>query len=556
MNKVKDYNDFLIGLIFENVTQRGNGVSELPFVISDKLRKMLQSINHTISTRILELDKSRKEEKVTFVDLDEEKDNYFSLVNSNKVYDNILKQYGDQIKDLDKEKTVKSMVTTTPGPDTYLQDFWFKNRASIRIGAFINKVFPKEFVSGGNPGEDIESFVQTIIAKRSSSNNRFKLVSNDDIVNYYNYNMYDSRNENGDSIGTLATSCMRHSSCSDYIEFYAQNDVKLLILFSDREGFEDKIVGRALVWELSYPSGRTFMDRIYYRYETDMTLFKEYAEKEGWLYKKNQNSSNIADIVDPMNKDFSDSKTLRTLKTFHPASTHQYPYMDTLKWFYVNSNYLTNKEPSSHDETIYFLEDTGGGYTDVEDENDDRIYIEYYGEYFDEDEVTYCELGDDYRTNDDAIYISNLGRYATERYVERHLNWSDYEDTYLEQDDSIWSEYHNDYITNDNSIPMAEGADNDSIDDVKESYDVRHNDEIGHSVIEYEKDGDTYYFDKNDYGDYFVNINLSNDSWNTAYKHIIWDKDKLFKYKGKWYYEYDSSMKDELFGQKRIDFND
>jgi len=561
MKKVKDFNDFLIDLIFEDNAPKGHGVTELPFVISDKLRKMLQSINHIIATRILELDKSRKEEKVTFVDLDEEKDNYFSLVNSNKAYDNILNQYSHQVKNLDKEQAAKSMVTITPGPDTYLQDFWTKNRSSIRIGSFINKVFPKEFISGGKPGEDIESFVQAIVAKRQKiqePKERFKLVEGDDIITYYDESMYDIKDEDDDIIDSapLQKSCMRHSGCASYIEFYAENNVKLLILFSDVEGREELIVGRALVWELAQPSGRTFMDRIYYRYESDMAMFKQYADSKGWLYKSSQNMEATTPIVDPLRHGHISTMLLKTKRGFVEANSRKYPYIDTMKWFYIDYGYLSNIEPTNNDEKVYKLTDTGGEYEEVFPE-EQGTYIDFYGEWFDEDDITYCELGSDWRTNADAIYIEQYGQYATERWLERNMEWSDYEDRYLRTDDAIWSNYHNDYIDGNNLISMSTGADGDSIEYVKETDDYRSENEVNNSVIDYIVDDYIYYFDKSDYGDNFVFTRTSNtfmSEW--GYKHIVWDKDKLFKYKGKWHYEYDNLMKDELIGQKRINFDE
>jgi hypothetical protein len=551
MNKVNNYNDFLLDKIFEDNKPKGHGVNELPFVISHTLKKILQSINHTIATKILEIDEKRKEEKVTFVDIDKDKENYFSIVNSNKAYDNAFNKYKDKIEDLGEDKIKDAFKRIKPGSSTYLEDYWIKNRSSIRIGAFINKVFPNEFKSGGSPGEDIESFVQAIIAKRQVTN-KFKLVEGEDIVKYYNSDMYDTKNENGDEIiGTsLQKSCMRYSNCSEYIEFYSENNVKLLILFSDVVGREDLIVGRAIVWELSYPSGRTFMDRIYYRHESDMAMFKQYADSKGWLYKSSQNMGASTAIVDPRKNGDSDYLTLRTTKDFKKSSNNTYPYMDTLKYFYVDYEYLSNKEPNS-DETVYLLESTSGEYDELNTEPE-GIYIEYYDDYFDEDDVVYCELGDDYRTNDDAIYIERYGQYATERYVERNLVWSDYEDTYIETDDAVWSDYHNDYIDNNNSITMYIGADEKNIEDVSESDDVRHENEIGDSVISY----DPYYFDMNDYGDYFVKVNVNGYNSYKEYKHKVWDKDKLFKFNGEWYYEYDSYIKDKVIGQKRIDFNE
>ncbi len=556
MKKVKDFNDFLVGLMLEAEKPKFHGVTELPFVISARLKELLSKISHPIAKKLIETDKQREDKKVTFVDLSDEADNKFSLINSNKAYDNLIGAYKNadlEITEMDAKKKLDDMNNFD---HTSSSPILTKNRAQVKIGAFVNKVYPKEFKQGGDPGNDIESFVQSVIAKRKSSENfddRFNLVNGEDIIRYYRQDKYDVRNPDDDTPvhgSPLASSCMRYDYCGDYVNFYAQNkDVSLLILMSDVEGREDKIVGRALVWKLAQPSGRTFMDRIYYRYETDMAMFKQYAEKQGWLYKGSQNMSASASIVDT--KDNTTTiRYMKTLPTFEP--TDQYPYMDTMKWFNVELKYLTNDEDernSGYD--VYFLEDTGGGY---ENAGEQGVYVDYYGEYFDEDDLIWCEYGDEYRTQDDAIYIEQYGTYATDTYVENHMRWSDFEQEYIDEDYAVYSEYHNDYINNDDAITMSTGADGD-FDEVREDDDdIRHVSDIGNSAIEYKgKDGEWYYFDKNEYGQFFIKVaQIIKDNRIGGWKHKVWDKNKLYKHNGQWHYEFDPKVKDEIVGQKRL----
>ena len=103
---------------------------------------------------------------------------------------------------------------------------------------------------------------------------------------------------------------------------------------SDDEDEEDKIMGRAILWDIEYINGRKsereFMDRIYYIYESDMMLFKEFAKKNGWLHKISQNMYSGDKIVDTVDNS-SNYMELQTVSTF--KKNDYYPYMDTMKSF-------------------------------------------------------------------------------------------------------------------------------------------------------------------------------------------------------------------------------
>jgi len=557
MKITKDFNDFLVDMLLEGVKKKGHGVSELPFIMSPALRDLLSSIKHPIAKKIIKIDEEREDKKVTFVDLDKTDINKFSVINSNKAFDNIADVYGDSESNLTKlsaSQEIDKLVVTNLTMST---EYWKKNRGSIRIGSFVGKVFPGEYKQSGNPGGDIESFVQAVVARRTElkdrkeGKGRFKLVNGQDIVKYYNESIYDIRDKYDDTIsGEHLTSCMSDEYCASYVNFYAQHeDVSLLILFSDVENREEKIVGRALVWKLGMPTGRTFMDRIYYRYESDMAMFKQYAEKEGWLYKNAQDMNEFTKIVDPKDNT-THRRDLTSTATF--KKSEYYPYMDTMKWFNIEKGYLTNDDDIIHSGYDYYkLEDTGGGY---EENDESRIYVEHYDESFDEDELTYCQLGDEYRKNDDAHYVESSDQYATQEYVDDNMVWSEYSNDLIDRDDAIYSDHHSDYIRVGDSIELSEGADEPNMDDVREIDDIRHDDDVesGEVIMYKDKDGVTYFFSNDDYGKYFTEVPLGEDAWNKGWKHKVWDKDKLFKHDGVWYYEYNSDMKDKIIGQTRI----
>ena len=522
MITTKNFKDFLIDLLLEDNERNFHGVTELPFVMSNRLKDFLKTITHTISKRLLELDKSRKDEKITFVDLDDDDYSKFTIVNSNKAYDNIYNEYKNKISVLNKDVIKKQLNSFTATPGAIKYDYWTKNRVPVKIGKFIGKIFSKEYKQGGDPGNDIESFVQSIVAKRENKKNRFKLVSGNDIVKYYNEYMYDIIDLDGNKIPDtkLGDSCMKYDKCSSYVNFYVENGVKMLILFSDVDGRDDQIVGRSIIWELSNPSGRTFMDRIYYRYESDMFMFKQYAEKQGWLHKKNQNMQADTDIVDTLNN------TIKNLKLYTKDTikeTSKYPYMDTMKYFDTELHYLTNDATEYEQSTgeIYDLESTHGDYDTM---SDSRIWVEYYEESYDEEDLVFCGFGDEYRLYDDATWLAEFSEYATEEYVEEYLTYSDFEDHWLEREESIYSEYHDSDIHINNSITLSVGVDEKDIKNVKENdNDIRHVDDIGDNVIHYIHNGEDYYFEYNDENENYFYEDKS-DPWHTQRKHKIWDK--------------------------------
>lgn len=182
--------------------------------------------------------------------------------------------------------------------------------------------------------KELEDFVNEFKAQVSLQKNRaqlFEEVDGEKIRQFYSGSNYDNKKP-----GPLHTSCMRYSECQNYLDIYVENPkvCKLLILKSPED--QGKIIGRALIWTLK--SGETFMDRIYYSYESDVNLFKEYAQKKGWCYKRNQNSSELETIEFSPDKRIGEYLVVELEKSYFDY----YPYMDTLKYLDERSNLLGN----------------------------------------------------------------------------------------------------------------------------------------------------------------------------------------------------------------------
>ena len=529
-----NYEDYILNQLFENVK-----VDTLPFLLTERLIEILEIIDHPIAKKLLELHEKREEKNMTFIDYD---DNIFSpgvdndtifkrftFLNSNKGYDNITKSHNinlDQVKSFIKSNELTS--------NNYNTEWFKKSRSAIKIGSFIKKIFGDTFKDAGDPGNDITTFVNMFASKRKSIElgyGGFELVSGKDIVHWYNVDNYTDG-------GTLGSSCMRYERCSDYIEFYAKNEsVRLLILKDPID--DEKIVGRAIVWELHKPEGRFFMDRIYYTSDRYIEDFKDYATEQGWLYKSSQNMNEYTNIVD--SKD--ETSRSRTLVA-ECVSNSYYPYMDTMKYFSAEDGVITNSEDYIESSgEYYYLADTGGDY----EVRGGGIYVEYYGEYIDEDELTWCEYGDDYRRNGDAYEYN--GEYATKQYIDDYLEWSDYSDKYIEKEYAIWSEYDNSYIHVDDTLEFYLSAEYDTFEEAIEDDNNKEDRGDANSYIAYYRNGSYYYFDKYDNEDEFIKVYTKNGE---MFKHKDWDKNNFIEKDGKIYYFDDQKDIDNINGQLRL----
>lgn len=450
MKILQKFEDYSLDLLLEAILNK-----EIPLIFSDRFRGLIKKINHPISDKLLNTE-NKESHKNSFIDLDDSGLDKVSFITSTKAAEVIADARG-----MNKEKDIeipRSNFFDVNYDSRIKNNMYSKYRSVTSIGKLINKLFPKEFEVSGKPGQDIQSFTDKFKSYRDAKD--LELVSGDDIVKYYHY---DSYVEGDDAGGTLGNSCMKYEECGNYIQFYADNPkiVSLLILKDTDE--PDKIKGRALVWKLSQPSGRTFMDRIYTIDSYDEELFKTYAKENGWLYKYRQNSSDGEYIVDTVD----DSQEYRTLKVYNvkQSSTDEYPYVDTLKYFYPDDSILSTRDDEGSPK--WTLEDTNGGY-----DAEEGRYVEYYDRSYPDDDLVYCEMGDDYRLEDDAIYLDFYSEYATEEYIERYMVQCDYCDSgygnysdYREESDTVnvygtdeiacseyasnnlsYSDYHNDYL--------------------------------------------------------------------------------------------------------------
>ena len=475
MKNVNNFNNFLFDSIIEKVKH-----DVITLVLSSELYNIIDSIDHPIAKELLKVNgETNFKSKITLLDIDrsnKEKLDNISFTVSSKAIENIISDYNVYINDIDEEFSDYAYRILNDYINTYSENILLlnKNRSVTTLGRIINKVFPDMFKASGEPGQDIESFVNEYKAMMGKDN-VFELVNGKDIVYWYNEDQY----KPSDST-PLDNSCMKHEECSGYIEFYAANRDKVSLLILKDNKNPDKIRGRALVWNLSEPSDRIFMDRIYYIFQSDVDVFKNYAKERGWIYK-NKQSSYDNKLIDSLDNDNDITKV--NVHPFNDGPEYQYPYADTLK--YYDGVMLSSSSKDIDFSEGRFLEDTEGGSEQVGE------YVEHYDEYLntESDDVKYCPDISSYRYTDDCFYspyyekwidyetsldngtncdyadedddsyreygeyvVLSNGETATNEYAEEHFKYSHYSDCWVE--DYVYSNTYNTYLDKNSSVEV------------------------------------------------------------------------------------------------------
>jgi len=240
--------------------------------------------------------------------------------------------------------TDKFICLNKDGVDQYSdteKKLYTTNRNPIRIGRLVNSIMTaaKQPITPRQV-EDFTNAYKSAWDMMNDAFSKFDVVSGYAVARWYDESSYESDDS------TLGSSCMRYDTCSEYFGIYADNsDVcKLVILYSDKGSSiingkftSNYIKGRALLWKTN--QGDMFMDRIYTNYDSDVELFKQFAEKNGWWCKKTQNSSN--NFTAQKGSSFKNPTYSVDLKW---AEHESYPYVDTL--YFLSMNELDSKDQS------------------------------------------------------------------------------------------------------------------------------------------------------------------------------------------------------------------
>lgn len=249
----------------------------------------------------------------------------------------------------------------------------------------------------------------------------FVLVEGSDITKYYNEENY------VECKGTLGNSCMRYSECENYFKVY-EDHAKMLICRK-----EDKILGRAIVWEL--PEG-TFMDRIYTCYDYLENQFIDYAEKCGWYHRVNNSLLSDGEIQEWYGPKSNYRAVEIPLLTIKLKEKYTYmPYVDSFRYYDESDNtistnpdagycHLSNTDGSyiDNDMVDYFCDCCGYRERGYDDEAPAGfVWSDWDDCWYCDDCAVYCDGIEDYVSkNTPTIYAYNInGEYR--RYPEHRV---------------------------------------------------------------------------------------------------------------------------------------
>lgn len=222
-----------------------------------------------------------------------------------------------------------------------LKAIWKTARNPVKIGRFARAFLTAAKVTFTD--QDIEVFVNEYKATYDFAADilkQFDIVKGNDIIHWYWKDQYQRGG------GTLNNSCMAEAD-SEWLEIYSKNpEVSLVILYDDNGTLEDgkyvstKIKGRAVLWDCKVNGNDSqFLDRIYTSQDSDVVLFKQFAEKNGWWYKKEQSMSPDEKLTDG-SQDLRDATLTCKVTSANPSG--YYPYMDTMCFININDNIVGN----------------------------------------------------------------------------------------------------------------------------------------------------------------------------------------------------------------------
>lgn len=224
---------------------------------------------------------------------------------------------------------------------------WSSNRQEIKVGRAMRALL--RFAKINFKPAEIEEFVnlyKSTIDRLNDKFSYFEVVRGDDIAYWYNYRNYYTRE------GTLGSSCMSDVP-NKWLDIYSKNPGKIGLVILKSENDQNKITGRALLWNLN--DGKIFMDRIYTIKDSDVELFREYSKEQGWYYKFYNSSTENGDVVDSNG----DKTSIDMVVSLDYTNMDKFPYLDTMKYFYYSKGKISNM--NSLGGNYYYLEDTGGG---------------------------------------------------------------------------------------------------------------------------------------------------------------------------------------------------
>ena len=455
---ISKYNDFILERL----------LNESVIFYAPPFKKVLKKLsNEPISKILLDTERTDIKPDITFVNLD--KEGYVSFTTMK----NTKKILADRFSDVFDEEGLENTLNNDPligddiwnlhdGANTIRHesplrgqgmlgdaDPYEKARNPIKLGRFINNIFPGKFTA-----REVEEFVNKFKSTLEQSGERFIEVSGDEIAEWYDYNNYKIMN------GSLGSSCMARSEKRTF-EIYTDNPevCRMLVLLED-----DKLIGRALIWKViddvdtvskeDHLNIKYFLDRQYTIKDSDVEKFRTYAIEKGWAYKTHNNHHNLDSVT------FEDKNYRLEMKVqLNRKEYSRFPYVDTFRRYDPRTGILTNDNDDEDTKNIgcYILDNTSGGYTEV----NDTVYSDWHDCDIERDDAVYSERLGDWIYREDSITITRGSRAGVYPDGYDSLSWSEWDDQYYHEDNAIWCDDYQDYIFEEDGVTTVTSVDDD-----------------------------------------------------------------------------------------------
>ncbi len=454
---ILDYNSFKDDFLFESV------INETFIYYVKDFKDVLYKLNtkgNSIAKDLIDIEYKDNKSDNTFISLG--KDGYVSYSRLRDLKRNIEKSFTEWAKSqrLSDENTqsildtllkkIENGETSQSDVNHLFKDYELdkKSRNEVKLGRFVNAVLPGKYTP-----KDIEEFTNQFKATLEKQGEHFEEVSGEEINHWYNYENYVSME------GSLGNSCMARKK--GFFNIYVNNPevCKMLILVED-----EKLIGRAIVWKLntikSYgvdPEPDVwFMDRQYSINDTYVEKFRNYAKEKGWYYKTYNNHHSYTNVT--IN---GQEKNCDMTIQIKPGKYRQYPYMDTFKRYNPEDGLLYNDEESDESyEGQYILNDTGGGYEEIEG----GVWSEWHDRRIPEDEAVWSEWADSYIRRQYATQIhTGSRRWRNEWFPEdcEDIVYDEWIDEPIHCDDAVYSDAYGYYLYDENAVEVIEKIDSD-----------------------------------------------------------------------------------------------
>jgi hypothetical protein len=488
MTNIGKYEEFILG----------KAISESALYISPELDVYLSKIDSPIAKELLSMAGSDIKPDVTFLDLGEKEGEltFATMRNAKKRLEELYHGDPEFVKSIEDPESrghkgpgdvfwakAAAKVIQTQHPE-----FWKASRNPARIGRLIGQIFPGKY---SNP--EIEKFVNQFkaAAKKEES---FIMAEGEDINKWYWHENYLKVE------GDLGRSCMAKKK--GLFSIYVENPekVRLLVLLED-----GKVKGRAIVWKVDRNKHgiEYYMDRQYTIEQPDVEKFRNFAKEKGWAFKAGNNHHST--IVTFNGTDMGIELTV----TLNSMEYDEFPYMDSFKRFDPTRALLHNDDDRDEEfEGQYILDDTGGGYTEIES----GVWSEWHGRNIPRDEAVWSDPYDDYILDRFAVYVEGRGYFHEDDDCVVYCEW---DDRTLHEDDCRWSEEGREWINNNRAVRGVYKIDKEG-NLKKDWYDERDDDcvEIDKTMRWYE-----VLSEKNSDWDNVSRMKLDiADRWSTAYQ--------------------------------------